>query len=35
LQRASEAVQMEAVRKDKSVFALVKNPCDAVKDFCK
>ena len=35
LQRASEAVQMEAVRKDKGVFALIKNPCEAVKEFCK
>ena len=35
LQRASEKVQMEAVRQDKSVFALIKNPCDAVKEFCK
>ena len=35
LQRASEAVQMEAVRKDKGVFALIKNPCEAIKEFCK
>ncbi len=35
LQRASETVQMEAVRKDKGVFALIKNPCEAVKEFCK
>ena len=35
LQRASEKVQMEAVRKDKGVFTLIKNPSEAVKEFCK
>jgi hypothetical protein len=35
LQRASERVQMEAVRNNKDVFALIKNPAEAVKEFCK
>ena len=35
LERASEAVQMEAVRGDKSVFALIKHPAPAVVEFCK
>ena len=35
LQRASERVQMEAVRNNKDVFHLIKNPAEAVKEFCK
>ena len=35
LQRASEKVQMEAVRQTKDAFALIKNPAEAVKEFCK
>jgi hypothetical protein len=35
LQRASERVQMEAVRNNKDVFTLIKNPAEAVKEFCK
>ena len=34
LQRASENVQMEAVRQSKDALKLIKNPAQAVKDFC-
>lgn len=35
LQRAGEKVQMEAVRQGKEFFKLIKNPCEAVVEFCK
>lgn len=35
LQRASEDVQMEAVKQSKEFFDLIKNPCPAVIEFCK
>lgn len=35
LQRAGEKVQMEAVRQGKEYFKLIKNPCEAVVEFCK
>ena len=34
LQRASEKVQMEAVKISKDAFKLIKNPTPAVKEFC-
>ncbi len=34
LQRASENVQMEAVRQSKDALKLIKNPAPAVKDYC-
>lgn len=35
LQRAGEKVQMETVRQGKEFFKLIKNPCEAVVEFCK